>query len=162
YALPALTVLIAHRDGWVRPRAILGIIMSIIIIAFLAQEGGRRVVGVVVGAGLLTWMLLQGRIAGKMVVFGLVAVGIVLFGLEQILHYRGQGFAQSNSSLEPSLGDAVGGPVLHVDDNFFRLGQIVQNFPDVQSYVDFQPLFYAAVMPVPRALWPGKPTDAGY
>jgi len=165
YSLPALTVLIAHRDGWVRPRAILGIIMSIVIIAFLVQEGGRRVVGVVVGSGLLTWMLLQGRITGKMVIGGFVAIVIVLFGLEQILHYRSQGFAQSNSSLQslqPSLDDAVDGAVVHVDDNFFRLSQMVRLFPDVQSYVDFQPLFYAAVMPVPRVLWPGKPTDVGY
>ena len=60
YVLPSLTVLLAHREGWVRPKAIVSAILSLIFVVFLAQEGGRRVIGVTVGAGIITWLLLAG------------------------------------------------------------------------------------------------------
>ena len=52
YVLPSLTVLLAHREGWIRPKTILSTILSIIFILYLAQGGGRRVIGVTVGAAL--------------------------------------------------------------------------------------------------------------
>src|SRR5262249_54040133 len=48
YVLPSLTVLLAHREGWGRPKAIVGTILSIIMVVFLAQAGARRIIGVVV------------------------------------------------------------------------------------------------------------------
>src|SRR5262245_20862170 len=65
YVLPALTVLVAHRKGWLSPTSMAGTVMSIIMIAFLAQDGGRRTIGVMVGAALLSWVLLQERIRLK-------------------------------------------------------------------------------------------------
>ena len=52
--------------------------------------------------------------------------------------------------------------LVHVDDNFLRLSQIVHFIPDVQPYVDLQPLSYALSLPIPRVFWPGKPSDPGY
>ena len=74
YVLPSLTVLLAHREGWVRPKAIVSTILSIIMVVFLAQEGGRRVIGVIVGAALITWLLLQGRLRPKFLIGGLIGV----------------------------------------------------------------------------------------
>ena len=93
YVLPSLTVLIAHREGWVSPKAILSTVLSIIMIAFLAQGGGRRIVGVVVGAALLTWVMLQGRIRPKVMIGGLIALTTLLFGMELMLESRTVGFS---------------------------------------------------------------------
>ena len=158
FVLPSLTVLLAHREGWVRPKAIVSAILSIIFTAFLAQEGGRRVLGVVVGAALIIWLLLQVRVRLKVIFGALTVVTILLVSMEVMLKDRQHGFSASEQTSNYSESRAL----VHVDDNFLRLSQIIHFIPDVQPYVGLQPLFYAAVLPVPRVLWPGKPSDPGY
>lgn len=158
YVLPSLTVLIAYREGWIRPKAILSALMSIIMIAFLVQEGGRRSVGVLVGAALITWLLLQHRFRPRVVVGALAVIVILLAGMEVIRQHRAAGFS---AALPSELSDQQDS-YLHVDDNFLRLSQIVQFFPDVHPYADFQPVFYTLTKPIPRVFWPDKPSDPGY
>ena len=155
YVLPSLTVLLAYREGWVRPKTIVAIILSIIMAAFLAQGGGRRVIGLVVGAALITWSLLQGRVRPRTLVGGLIAVAILLVFMEEMLQFRKVGFSASDENY-------VSDSVVHVDDNFNRLSQVVHFIPNVQPYVDLQPLSYALTLPIPRVLWSGKPSDPGY
>ena len=45
---------------------------------------------------------------------------------------------------------------------FFGLHKSYFSFPDYHDYVGLQPLYYAVVRPIPRALWHGKPASAGY
>jgi hypothetical protein len=156
YVLPSLTVLIAQREGWSRPRTILASILSIIMIAFLAQQGGRRIIGMVGGAALITWMLLQGGIKMKVLIGGIIGVVVLLVGMEQMLRHRDLGFSVVTDDFQEQ---AV---LVRVDDNFLRLSQIVELIPDVQPYVGLQPLLYALTKPIPRVLWPGKPSDSGY
>jgi hypothetical protein len=158
YVLPSLTVLIASRDGWSRPRVVSAVIMSAVMLAFLSQDGGRRIIGVTIGAALMCWLLLQGQIRTKLIVGGSVGVTILLVGMEAMLQFRTVGyssvFAESGPKLELSR--------LHVDDNFLRLSQIVQFFPEIQPYLGTQPLVFALMRPIPRAIWQDKPTDPGY
>jgi len=51
---------------------------------------------------------------------------------------------------------------IRVDDNFLRLGQVIQYVPDAHPYVGSRWLLYLLVRPVPRVLWPEKPVDAGF
>jgi hypothetical protein len=155
YVLPSLTVLLAYREGWARPKTIVASIVSIIMVAFLAQGGGRRIIGVVVGAALITWSLLQERIRPRTLVGGLIAVAILLVFMEEMLQFRKVGLSDSDE-------DYVSELAVHVDDNFLQLSQIIHFIPNVQPYVDLQPLAYALSLPIPRALWPGKPSDPGY
>jgi hypothetical protein len=156
YVLPSLTVLLAHRDGWVRLKAIVGTILSATMLLFLAQGGGRRVIGVALGAAVLTWLLLQNRLRPKVVVGGLIGVAMLLVSMELMLEHRQFGFSSSYSSQRPE--DSF----VHVDDNFLRLSQIVRFVPNVQPYVDMQPLYHVLTLPIPRLFWPGKPSDPGY
>jgi hypothetical protein len=158
YVLPSLTVLIAHKEGWFRVRTILSLCMSTIMIAFLAQGGGRRIIGVIVGAGLLTWLLLQERLKPKVLVGGLIAVLALLAGMEEMLQYRGVGFDTIFEERNATAQTAY----VHVDDNFLRLAQIVQFFPDTHPYVNLQPIIYSLVRPIPRVFWANKPSDPGY
>jgi hypothetical protein len=51
---------------------------------------------------------------------------------------------------------------LRVDDNFYRLCQIIQLIPESYPFVYHKYLVYVIVRPVPRVFWPGKPVDAGF
>jgi len=158
YVLPSLTVMVAQQSGWGRMKTVVLAVMSAIMIVFLAQEGGRRVIGVMVGAALITWMLFQNRIRPRVVIGAIVIVGSLLFGMEEMLRYRSAGFSDTN--LGRSSEEEI--TRLHVDDNFLRLSQIVNLFPDVQPYANLQPLLFALARPIPRVLWEGKPSDPGY
>jgi hypothetical protein len=158
YVLPSLIVVLANRKGWVQPRVIIGATLSLIMMLFLAQGGGRRVIGVMLGAAALNWALLQGRLKLKLVVGFVAAVAMVLIAMHEMLEYRGVGI---NSVLSGKASETEFA-YLHVDDNFLRLSQTILLFPDVHPYVDLQPMIYALVRPVPRVFWPSKPIDAGY
>src|SRR5262249_58850130 len=62
YLLPALTVVMAHRAGWADLRTLSSTGMALVMLLFLAQGGSRRIIGVIVGMGLILWMLTQQRL----------------------------------------------------------------------------------------------------
>jgi hypothetical protein len=161
YLLPSLTVMLANRakSNWLDHRVLLGILFSCVFIAFQMQGGGRRIVGVIIGAAILTWVLLSRRMS-------LARVGVVLFLvwgvlnlLQGMLYVRTYGF---ESYVEGGIVRSEKRSYFAVDDNFLRLTQIVHLFPKSVEYVGSQPLVFALIRPVPRALWPEKPTDPGF
>ena len=156
YALPSLTVLMAHRAGWINIRTLLMATMSAVVVAFLAQAGGRRIVGVLVGSAILVWLLLQKKVGIKLLVGAAASLIVLLISLEIMLQYRDVGLGTLSGAAEVRLEG------LHVDDNLLRLTQIVRLFPSVQDYVDFRPVAHALSLPIPRVIWPGKPSDQGY
>ena len=158
YVLPSLTVLLAHRQGWMRPKAMVGTILSIILVVFLAQGGSRRIIGVIVGGALITWLLLQARLRPKFLVGGLIGAIFLLVFMDLMAQYRNFGFDYQASDLSSDDSNSL----VRVDDNFLRLSQVVHFIPDVQNYVDLQPLYHALSLPIPRVLWPDKPSGPGY
>jgi hypothetical protein len=158
--LPSLTVLLATRRGWTQPRVVIGVALSIVMVIFLMQLGGRRIIGMVVGAALVSWMLTQKRLRPKLVIGTVVAIALLVAVMEVMLQYRGTGLAGLLNGAEPDV--KVSNIYLRVDDNFLRLSQETALFPDVREYVGLRPLFYALARPIPRVVWPGKPTNAGY
>jgi hypothetical protein len=158
YVLPSLTVVLAHRRGWLQPRVIVSVTLSIIMVLFLMQSNGRRVIGVVIGAALINWMLMQKRLRPKLVIGSVIVMTVLLIVMQQIVQYRKIG-------LEGWLrGDAPRETFshLHVDDDFLRLSQTTALFPEVTPYVGLQPLMYVLVRPIPRVFWAEKPVDPGY
>ena len=59
YVLPSLTALLIARQGLSRFTTLLAIGCSIVMLLFLAQGGGRRLIGVTVGAAMLVWIQAQ-------------------------------------------------------------------------------------------------------
>jgi hypothetical protein len=159
YVMPSLCVLIAMRIGWLNWRVITGLMLSAIVIAFLAQSGGRRIIGVIVGAAILTWVASTVRLKPKVILGVVSAVAILLILMQEMLKIRNIGFASWWAGNE---GDPVMMAYLHVDDNFLRLAELIRFFPDVAQYVLYQPLLHALTLPVPRVLWSGKPTGPGF
>ena len=160
YVLPSLTVTLACRKGWLNPLVIFCIFLSFIILMFLSQGGGRRIVGVTIGAALICWTLLQPHLRFKQIIGILFIVVITLTLMQGMLKYRNVGY-QALLKDEPEKR-LIQYSHLHVDDNFLRLTQIVKIFPQGHQYVYFEPVVFALVRPVPRAFWQGKPIDPGY
>src|SRR5439155_16987462 len=129
----------------------IGLGCSAVFLLFLAQSGGRRLLVVVVGAAMLTWLCANRRTLRLRHILGtsvLIAANIVL--LDFILTNRTVGFggaAYNVSSFEE----------VRVDDNFWSLTETLRIIPERHPFVGFQHLLFISVRPVPRVLWPGKP-----
>lgn len=161
YAVPALTVVYGHHVGWKKGKTVLAIFCSLVITLLVAQQGGRRIIGVMLGSALVCWVLLHNRFLlhnrlRPKVVLGAV-LGLVLMGyaLQFILENRSKGLAEAES-FELRSED------FHIDDNFYRLGQTIRIFPEEHPYVYWDQVTYVLVRPIPRVFWPGKPTNPGY
>lgn len=166
YLLPVLTVVIVRRAGVRNARTIICIGMSIVIALFLAQSGSRRVIGVVGGMALILWVLDQRRLRIKHLLMTVVAVVALLLTLQFMLEYRSVGLGVLVGNEIPSgryeKRQILEEQHLRVDDNFYRLCQIIQLIPESYGYVYHKYLIYVIVRPVPRIFWPGKPVDPGF
>jgi oligosaccharide repeat unit polymerase len=168
YLVPVLTIILSRYIGWRSLRTVMCIGMSLIITLFLAQSGSRRVLGVVIGMALVLWVLSQPRVRVKQFIISLVAVGLILVTLQLMLEYRNRGLGllvgqQNESATQRADKEAVfEEQYLRVDDNFYRLCQIIQLIPKSYPFVYHRYFFYILVRPVPRVFWENKPIDPGF
>jgi len=158
YLLPSLTVVLGHYLGKWDGRVWVSTALSIILLLFFAQDGGRRIVGVVLGSSLVTWILLQYKLDFRVFAISFVSILSVLFIIQFMLKSRETGYSLEAATELIERGiDKV-----QVDDNFYRLGQSIKIFPEKHNFVYEKQVVYVAVRPIPRAIWSGKPTGPGY
>ena len=155
FVLPSLTALLIARRGfnfgvWI------SIIASGVMLAFLAQGGGRRIIGVTVGAAILVWIQAQQELKVRRLVIAAAAVVGLLAAMQFMLNIRGIGYQEFAFRGESDYD------YLHVDDNYLRLAQVIQIVPAEHPFVEYQQLWFTIVRPVPRVFWPGKPIDPGF
>jgi hypothetical protein len=167
YLLPVLTVVIGRRVGLRNRRTLICLGMSVVVALFLAQSGSRRVIGVVVGMALILWILDQRRLRLKHLVTTALAIVALLITLQVMLEYRNVGLSALVGNGEVVSGRFEKRQILEeqhlrVDDNFYRLCQIIQLIPDAYPFVYHKYFIYVIVRPVPRIFWPDKPVDAGF
>ena len=166
YLLPILTVVIGRRAGLRNPRTIVCLGMSIVMTLFLAQSGSRRVIGVVAGMALVLWILDQQQLRLKHLITSALVVLAVLLTLQIMLEYRNVGLGalvgQSDATVSREKRQVFEEEHLRVDDNFYRLCQIIQLMPKSYGFVYHKYLVYVLVRPIPRVFWPEKPVDPGF
>ena len=160
YLLPALTVIVGRRAGWGNARTLLCGAMAIIMLIFLSQSGSRRVIGVVFGIAIITWVLTEQRLRTKHLLIGAGAVAALLLSLQVMLEYRGFGLAAlfEGENNEPIFEREY----VHVDDNFYRLCQVIALIPDYYPHTYYKYFVYVLVRPIPRVFWPDKPVHPGW
>lgn len=159
YLVPTLTILIAHRSGWLSPGCFMGMLASMCILAFATQSGTRGEVGVIFGAAFLSWLLLQPKINTRVFVSIVVFLVALLLWFEVMLAARSGGFGQF---LESGKTDLISTDKINVDDNFNRLSQVMYLMPDRVEHTLGGQLWYTVVRPIPRAVWPDKPMGPGF
>ena len=155
YVLPSLTALLIARRGF-SLQSWVGIVASGIMLAFLSQGGGRRLIGVTVGAALLVWIQAQPVLKVRaLVMAGAIAVGMAAF-MQFMLSIRTIGYE------EYLFRGGREYDYLHVDDNYLRLSQVIQLVPAEHPHVEYRQIWFTLVRPVPRVFWPNKPLDPGF
>jgi hypothetical protein len=78
--------------------------------------------------------------------------------MQLMILVRNQGFSKIFGGEELQAGFAH----LVVDDNFFRMTQIVDLIPESYPYTYGGQLFYVLVRPIPRVFWAEKPINSGF
>ena len=155
YVLPSLAALLIARSGLFTFRSLFAIACSMLMLVFLAQGGGRRIIGVTVGAALMVYVHMStNRRVTNMVVVGFGALALA-WTAQFMLNTRTAGFERFRD--EGSRYD-----YLHIDDNFLRLAQIIDIVPRRRDYVYAQQVVFTLVRPIPRVIWPGKPVSPGF
>ena len=167
YLLPIITVVIGRRVGLRNARTLICIALSIVMTLFLAQSGSRRVIGVVAGMALVLWILDQRLLRVKHLIATALSVFMVLLALQVMLEYRNVGFGVLVGKGDATVSRMEKRQILEeqhlrVDDNFYRLCQIIQLIPQSYGFVYHKYLVYVLVRPVPRVFWPEKPVDPGF
>lgn len=155
YVLPSLTALLIARRGF-NLQVLLALAQSGVMLAFLSQGGGRRIIGVTVGAAIIVWIQAQEVLRVRRLTIAAAAVVGLLAAMQFMLNIRTQGYQEFIFRGESEYD------YLHVDDNFLRLGQVIELVPAEHPYVGFQQILFTAVRPVPRVFWPNKPVDPGF
>jgi oligosaccharide repeat unit polymerase len=155
YVLPSLTALVIARRGFIL-QAWMSIVASGIMLAFLSQGGGRRLVGVTVGAAILVWVQAQETLTVRKLTVAAIAVVGLLATMQFMLNIRNLGYQEFSFRGESEYD------YLHVDDNFLRLAQVIELVPAEYPYLQFRQVWFTLIRPVPRVLWPGKPIDPGF
>jgi hypothetical protein len=155
YVLPSLTALLIARRGFTFGTC-LSILASGVMLAFLSQGGGRRIIGVTVGAAIIVWIQAQRDLKVRRLTIAAAAVVGLLAAMQFMLNIRTLGYQEFVFRGESDYD------YLHVDDNYLRLAQVIQIVPAEHPYVQHQQLWFTIVRPVPRVFWPGKPVDAGF
>jgi len=158
YVLPTLTTVQMIQRGWRHAATIACAVMSVTVLLFLTQGGGRRIIGVTVGAAILFWLLTKPRLKKTEMLWGACAVATLLAFLELMLAYRSVGLGKVFQDEEITLRTSQ----IHVDDNFLRLAQTIDLVPDSFPYVYEKRLLYTFARPIPRVFWRDKPTDYGF
>jgi oligosaccharide repeat unit polymerase len=155
YVLPSLAALLIARHGLLNGRSLFAVACAVVMLLFLAQGGGRRIVGVTVGAAVMVYVQMNSnKRVTNLVVVGAAALALA-WTAQFMLNIRTEGyedFKERGSSYD----------YLHVDDNFLRLAQIIDIVPRRRDYVYSQQVVFTLVRPIPRVMWPGKPLNPGF
>lgn len=160
YLVPILAIVVSRRIGWRSPQTLICVALAMIMTLFLAQSGSRRVIGVVFGMALVLWVHSQQHLRFRHAIVFTVAVVSLLAALQIMIAYRNVGlavFLEGGDEKEVQQQQYI-----HVDDNFYRLCQVIQLIPNYYAYVYHKYVVYVLVRPIPRVLWEGKPADPGF
>jgi oligosaccharide repeat unit polymerase len=160
YLIPTLTVLIAHRSGWLSMPTAIGLAASACIFIFASQSGTRNELGVILGAALLSWILLQSRISLRVGLTVAAFTVLLLVWFQVMLAVRNDGFQAFFAG--DVATERIASDRLAVDDNFHRLCQVMDMMPSRIEHTLGGQIFFVSVRPIPRALWPGKPVGPGF
>jgi oligosaccharide repeat unit polymerase len=83
-------------------------------------------------------------------VFGTMMVALLFVGITLMLQFRTVGLGESSSTEEAGF--------LYIDLNIVNISLLTSKFPDVYEYLGLEIPMNALIRPIPRVLWPGKPT----
>jgi hypothetical protein len=158
YIIPTLLILqIRISRTPLSPQILISAALAFSSLMLIAADGSRRTVGAAIISALVCWFLTadRGHPSLKTFLVAICLVLVVLLSLNLLLQTRG------NWTRGLKI-DAASYSAARVDDNFLRLCQTIEAVPTHAPYSGFSPVVFALVRPIPRVLWPGKPSGPGF
>lgn len=145
-----------QRLGW---GLLLVICLGLVNFIFSVSGGNRRSGGTIVGATMLTWILLHPRINFKhLLILSGVTAALLLF-LQAVVLWRHTGFERSFEQGKPLFSKER--PGIIVDRNLFWMGQVMTVVPDRHPHTGTTGIVAIISAPVPRSIFPSKPIGRG-
>ena len=158
FLLPPLLAALYLAEGRLTLRSLVLTLLTAAFLLLLLRDGGRKEVGVAVGAGLLAWMLLQPRLRGRHFGYLLGAVAGLLLLMQVMVTWRDVGVTRAFGGAQPAP-KAYGGLV--VDFGLDWMTHAIQTVPERAPHVGWNGIAYALSYPIPRSVWPTKPPQHG-
>jgi hypothetical protein len=162
YVLPPITAVLVRKLGLFHWRTLVMLALSSVLVALCSTDGGRRIIGVMAGSGMVVWFLSAQPPRLKDAAVMAICCAVLLGSMQLMLKYRGVGLDKAFSEDPEGGAEEVEMEHLAVDDNLLRLCQIIYIMPERHPHVGARWLVWVLVRPVPRVLWPGKPMDPGF
>ncbi len=158
YFLPSVAVLYAIKIKRITFKVVLLFALAIFFSAFEFQGGGRRITGFLAGVAVITFLVYK---RNNLKIYHFIGLGAIAGGMLVLLDMQ---LAFRNKGYEGMFNDyeIEGLNEVRVDDNFFRIAQVIDWIPSIYPFAGSQWLIYSLSRPIPRYFWPGKPIDPGY
>lgn len=162
YLVLPLTVALHHLEKRISWRVTGALVLGVLFLCILISTGGRRQVGMVMGASVLVWVLLNRPIKLRQLVFAGLFLLVILYVLQLMIAWRNVGFAKAFSS-EPEYAQAIKTRgFLDIDKNLLFLARITDLVPEKYPHTGMQGVIFIVTAPIPRTLYPNKPVNRGF
>ncbi len=157
FVLPFAFILLRleRRVTW---KVSLAFLMGLVVLLVLIQGGGRRQVGMVIGASAIVWVLLGEKITWRRSVVAVLALlpALYLFNVMGNARDEGIGTLFFGNKFEVVAPD-IEKPAIKVDKNFLYFGYISETVPDHHPHTFGRGVYAILSAPIPRSVLPGKP-----
>lgn len=158
YIAPALTSIIIVKEKKFNLKVIIALTLTIFFCFFEFQNGARRIIGFLVGSGVVTYLVAKRDMLNikHMIALGTLTLALIIL-MDMQLQFRTEGYENMFERYELEELETV-----RVDDNFYRIAQIIQFVPSTHPYSGLQYLVWAFGRPIPRYFWESKPISPGF
>ncbi len=159
--IPPLTGIILARRHRYSSLQLMLIVAAFALTLFYGFAGGTRNI---FATFLVTFMIgyslaLPPKRNKEIAFLGILAAGIMCGATFFMLEFRDVGLKNyfADTYVPPPTEEGVK-KTLYVDYNLFSICKLVEFFPRTHEYLGLEIPYQALIRPIPRAMWPGKPT----
>jgi len=155
--IPPLTVALFYMERRFSWRVFLCLLLGIIALFIVIQSGGRRHVGMVVGASLFVWLLLLRPLKWRHLVAATAVAACLIYLMEIMVTWRNEGFSavfEERVVYEDYSGHE---PLIKVDRNLKFMAYIMDVVPERHPHTGWEGIYSILAAPIPRSILPGKP-----
>lgn len=173
YVMPPVAGLILARRKLYSWFSIILVILCLLILWYTSFSSGTRNIFAIQIAGFFGgFFIVQKKLKLKVLIPTILIVGLgYIYLAGMMLEFRNMGlgryikeghFTAEHVDLEEQyfgedFNEQESG--YFVDYNLWRVAQMAAAFPQYYDFIGFNFVYVALTKPIPRAFWPGKPTD---
>jgi hypothetical protein len=155
--VPPLAGIILARRNRFGSASLALILFGYLLTLFLAFAGGTRNV---LATYLVTFVIGYAFASPKgrkteLIAISVAAMALLGFGTVTMIHFRVVGLKRYLSEDIPVFVGKSNS--FYVDYNLYNIAKLSEVFPSRKQYLGLEVAYLAAIRPIPRALWPGKP-----